>query len=223
MTGTAGATIKLRRDTSANWAAANPILAQGEPGLDITVNAVKYGDGVTRWNSLAFSEVDFTTISSNVLPADDAVYNLGSPEKRWASLYVTGNTIYLGDTVLSASDGNLVVDGNPIVTNDNVMTDRGADTTNWNLITQMGFYTVNRDSWSGVTGAPLDSQVFKGTLQVTYTTNGADSALTQIFLPGEVAAANDVTIQFNRSQWNDSWTNWYKIVNTNQIVSGGLF
>lgn len=223
MSGTAGATIKLRRDTSANWATANPILAQGEPGLDTTVNAVKYGDGVTRWNSLAFAEVDFTSIPSDMLPADDAVYDLGSPSKRWGSLYVSGNTIYLGDTVLSSDAGFLAVDGNAVVTNDNVMTDRGSDTSNWNLITQMGFYTVNRTSWSGVIGAPLDSQVFKGTLQVTYTTNGADTALTQIFLPGEVAAANDVTIQFNRSQWNDSWTNWYKIVNTNQIVSGGLF
>ena len=35
--------------------------------------------------------------------------------------------------------------------------------------------------------------------------------------------ATDVTIQFNRSQWNNSWTNWYKIVNDKQIVSGGLF
>lgn len=47
--------IKLRRDTSANWAANNPILALGEPGLDTTVNKVKYGDGVTRWNSLSYS------------------------------------------------------------------------------------------------------------------------------------------------------------------------
>lgn len=223
MSGTAGATIKLRRDTSANWAAANPILAQGEPGLDTTVNALKFGDGVNRWNSLPFSEVDFTTISSDVLPSDDGVYSLGSPSKRWESLYVTGNTIYLGDAVLSADSGTLVVDGNPIIPNDNVMTDRGSDTNNWNLITTMGFYTVNRTSWSGVTGAPLDCQVFKGTLEVTYTTNGADTALTQIFQPGVVGSANDVTIQFNRSQWNNSWTNWYKIVNSNQVVSGGLF
>jgi hypothetical protein len=47
--------IKLRRDTAANWTANNPVLALGEPGLDTDNNAVKYGDGVTAWNSLPYS------------------------------------------------------------------------------------------------------------------------------------------------------------------------
>lgn len=44
--------IQVRRDTSANWAAANPILAEGEFGLDITTHTLKIGDGVTAWSSL---------------------------------------------------------------------------------------------------------------------------------------------------------------------------
>jgi len=47
--------IQLRRDTAANWARINPILADGEPGLDITNNKTKYGDGTTEWNLLPFS------------------------------------------------------------------------------------------------------------------------------------------------------------------------
>ena len=47
--------IQLRRDTTANWARVNPILDDGEPGLDIDLNKVKYGDGSTRWNQLPFS------------------------------------------------------------------------------------------------------------------------------------------------------------------------
>lgn len=47
--------IQLRRDTAANWSRANPILDDGEPGLDTTNNKIKYGDGVTRWNSLAYA------------------------------------------------------------------------------------------------------------------------------------------------------------------------
>jgi hypothetical protein len=215
--------IQLRRDTGANWTAANPVLAAGEPGLDITVNLVKYGDGVTAWNSLPYAEFNTEDIDSNLIPSTDVTYNLGNATHRWNSLYLSGDTIYLGDASLSAVDGTLEVNGNTIPVNDNVMTDRGADTTNWNNITTMGYYTVNRTSWSGVTGAPLDCQVYKGTLAVTYTTNGADTALTQIFYPGAVASATDVTIQFNRSQWNNSWTGWYKIVNDKQIVSGGLF
>lgn len=47
--------IKLRRDTANNWSTNNPILALGEPGLDTDSNSVKYGDGVTAWNSLPYS------------------------------------------------------------------------------------------------------------------------------------------------------------------------
>jgi hypothetical protein len=44
--------IQLRRDTAAAWAAANPILSQGEAGYDITNKLLKVGDGVTAWNTL---------------------------------------------------------------------------------------------------------------------------------------------------------------------------
>lgn len=48
--------IQLRRDTVANWTAANPMLATGETGLIIDANkkviGLKYGDGVTAWGDL---------------------------------------------------------------------------------------------------------------------------------------------------------------------------
>ena len=37
-----------------NWAAVNPILLEGEMGLDTTLNCLKIGDGVTVWNSLPY-------------------------------------------------------------------------------------------------------------------------------------------------------------------------
>jgi hypothetical protein len=47
--------IQLRRDTTANWENVNPILADGEPGLDITTNQVKYGDGANAWVDLSYA------------------------------------------------------------------------------------------------------------------------------------------------------------------------
>lgn len=44
--------IQLRRGTSAEWAAANPVLAFGEPGYDSTLKIIKVGNGVTAWNSI---------------------------------------------------------------------------------------------------------------------------------------------------------------------------
>jgi microcystin-dependent protein len=43
--------IQVRSDTSANWKAANPILAVGEIGFATDTKDMKIGDGVTAWNS----------------------------------------------------------------------------------------------------------------------------------------------------------------------------
>ena len=47
-----GVTIKTRRGTAAEWSAANPTLAAGEPGYETDTGILKYGDGVTAYNSL---------------------------------------------------------------------------------------------------------------------------------------------------------------------------
>lgn len=46
--------IQIRRDTAANWTSVNPILAQGEMGLETDTNKVKFGDGATAWASLGY-------------------------------------------------------------------------------------------------------------------------------------------------------------------------
>lgn len=47
--------VLQRRDTAANWAAANPILMEGELGIVIDgAKGYKIGDGVTRWNALEY-------------------------------------------------------------------------------------------------------------------------------------------------------------------------
>ena len=46
--------IQLRRDTSDNWAGTNPILAQGEPGVELDTKKMKVGDGITAWNNLDY-------------------------------------------------------------------------------------------------------------------------------------------------------------------------
>ena len=45
-------TIKLRRGTTAQWQAANPILAVGEPAFDITTGLLRVGDGTSHWAEL---------------------------------------------------------------------------------------------------------------------------------------------------------------------------
>jgi len=46
--------LQIRRDTSTNWTTYNPILHDGEPGLETDTLKIKYGNGTTSWNSLAY-------------------------------------------------------------------------------------------------------------------------------------------------------------------------
>lgn len=47
-----GALIQYRRGSTAQWSAANPVLASGEVGYDTTANEVRIGNGVLPWSSL---------------------------------------------------------------------------------------------------------------------------------------------------------------------------
>jgi hypothetical protein len=219
----AGATIKLRRDTAAAWALANPVLGAGEPGLETDTNLVKYGNGVSTWNSLPYagSTFDPEAIDTDLLPAVSGVDDIGSLDFRFRNLYLAGNSLYIGNTVITSEGNSIAINGNVIPESNNVMTDRGPDSNNWNLITTMGFYLVNRTSWAGTVGTPLDSQVFVGTLEVTSTTSDGETSVTQVFYPG--SAGTTSTVQFNRNNWNGGWTAWYKMVNSQQVVSGGEF
>lgn len=64
-------TIKTRGGTAAEWAAANPTLADREPGYETDTHIMKIGDGVTAYNTLVG-----TTIDPALLKLDD----LGAPD-----------------------------------------------------------------------------------------------------------------------------------------------
>ena len=204
---------------------------------DVTVGV----DGVPN---VAVFTTQGVSVTGNIIPSANGVYSIGNSTNWWANVWLSGNTLYLGGVPLGMSAGNvLTVDGQDVlssnttasisttgnVTADNfigngtqltgVMADRGPDPNNWNTLIEMGVYTVNRVSWSGTVGTPLDSQVFVGLLEVK---NSTDTAIEQIFFPGTVEE-NNQKIQWNRAQWNGSWTGWIKVVNDYQIVIGGEF
>ena len=59
--------IQLRNDTAANWTSANPVLAQGEVGLETDTRLFKIGDGVKTW-----SELDYGALSVPVIDGGTA-------------------------------------------------------------------------------------------------------------------------------------------------------
>jgi hypothetical protein len=46
--------FKLRNDTAADWTSANPVLLQGEIGVETDTRRYKIGDGTTAWSSLSY-------------------------------------------------------------------------------------------------------------------------------------------------------------------------
>lgn len=47
--------IQLRRDTANNWQGVNPVLADGEMGIETDTRKFKFGNGTTEWNSLPYA------------------------------------------------------------------------------------------------------------------------------------------------------------------------
>lgn len=46
--------IQIRRGSSADWTNANPVLAEGELGLELDTGRIKVGLGTTSWNNLDY-------------------------------------------------------------------------------------------------------------------------------------------------------------------------
>jgi len=61
--------------------------------------------------SLNVDNLNFTriTIGTHLIPNANITYDLGSPSKRWRDLYLSGNTIHLGDsvTISATTTGNI--------------------------------------------------------------------------------------------------------------------
>lgn len=56
--------IQLRRDTAANWESVNPVLAEGEIGIDLTNNKFKIGNGVDTYTSLPYASGDAEALTA---------------------------------------------------------------------------------------------------------------------------------------------------------------
>lgn len=68
-------TIQKRRDTAANWASINPVLLDGEQGLETDTKRTKTGNGTDHWNTL---EYDYEQARDYILlkDQDGTVYQL---------------------------------------------------------------------------------------------------------------------------------------------------
>jgi len=69
-----------------------------------------------------------TQFVTNLIPSANITYDIGSTSRRWKDLYLSGNTIYIGNTTItSTSDGISINSGNGNVTANNLTSVPGAN------------------------------------------------------------------------------------------------
>jgi hypothetical protein len=105
-----------RRGTAAQWAAANPVLGDGEIGIEKDTGVIKFGDGTTAWADLAivfeatpavmsvFGRTgDITATSEDLLDQTAIGLALFTAADGDAVLETIGVTA-IGDAVVKAAD-----------------------------------------------------------------------------------------------------------------------
>lgn len=111
--------IQIRKDTASRWADVNPVLSQGELGLDTTVGKIKIGNGVSSWSSLSFY-----TGNPNTLINGSHTVTLGTD----------GNiTLPVGGLIKNSDGTNYNNTGNLSFRNDTVYNLNGINVENSNL------------------------------------------------------------------------------------------
>jgi len=161
-------------------------------------------------------------VGGHLTPAIDSAYDLGDSSKKWKDLHLSGNTIYLGGTVLSVNNNNALVFKDSANGADNLLGRNSLSAEN--AITEGG--QLEYDSARGrltFTGVSVDS--VRGYFQVgngiTYDSSKGmftiDSDLTitgnltvqgtQTILNSETLTINDKTIIVADSSPDSSATN----------------
>lgn len=103
--------IQIRRDTAANWASVNPVLAQGEMGLETDTEKMKLGDGATAYNSLNYFVTSQTNVSISGGTIDGAVVG-GTTPAAVTGTNITANVVRTNQAVVNATTAATTLDFN---------------------------------------------------------------------------------------------------------------
>ena len=95
--------IQIRRDSAINWTTTNPVLAQGELGLELDTGFMKAGNGTDNWNVLPY----LFELTGDLIPLADNTMDIGSETKGYKNGYfkdkVFTEKVLSGDILLTDS------------------------------------------------------------------------------------------------------------------------
>jgi hypothetical protein len=88
---------------------------QGELFYSEADPRLRISDGVTPGGIVVSSDavdVDLSSVAQSILPAEDVIYDLGSADKQWRDLYLSGTTLFIGGIAAIQKDedtGNIIL------------------------------------------------------------------------------------------------------------------
>ena len=96
--------IQLRRGTSAEWSASNPILTEGEVGVETDTKKLKVGDGLTVWASLPYITLTPAAAASLYAPIASPNFTGTVTLDTGVSLVFEGATANAFETTVQVAD-----------------------------------------------------------------------------------------------------------------------
>lgn len=122
--------------------------------------------------------VNFTDLNSNLVPADNAAYDLGSPTKRWNNLYLASTSLSLGSVAIQVTDSGTAIAlpsgstvGGKLIRNPDESSFRNVAVAGQDTITSDDF----TDTLTVASGAGITLTTDAGTDTITITNSGVVS------------------------------------------------
>jgi len=208
--------FQLRRGTAAQTAAFTG--APGEVTVNTTSNTLTLHDSVTPggwpilsanaaqnvYNKSIFSAnlVGTQAISGNIIPTTGNLYTLGNAAYPFKSLYVSGNTIYLGNAILSTTSNSFTI-----------------------INPAGGSFSVTGDNVSGSTGIFANLQITSNTPSTSATTGalqigGGAGIAGDVYTGGNAIIGGNLTVLGTTTTVNTEIINQSEVVTANLTVNG---
>jgi len=183
--------------------------ANGEITIDTDKKTVVVHDGSTAGGfplSKDTSNVTITnhltlsgTVNSHLIPAQSNSFSLGNSTSTWANLYLSGNTIFLGNQTISANvsginfTGGIFVDGTQV-----------ANTTNLNLGDNVRLTSTSLSIGNSSVNTFINSTSIStdGTITAGNTTINGTANISDVLSVGANVVANTSTIKIGNGTSN---------------------
>ena len=239
--------FQFRRDTATNWGNVNPVLDEGEMGLDTTNNNFKIGDGSTAWSSLSWFaggsgvtdlsigtktgttlDINSSTGTNATIPASTTTYAGLMTEAQFDKL--DGIEASANNYVHPSSDGNLHVPATSTTNNGKVLTAGAtAGSLSWTTISgttnlSVGTKTsttldINSSSGTNVT-IPASSSTEAGLMtstQYTSLSNAVSTTTNNTFTKAQRVSFKTITYASSITP-NFNDSNKYKVTLTGNLT-----